>query len=513
MSKTRTKLPVVAAAPSVIVASGKDGWHVLPSRLAVMIVVTFATFSAAAIETYLLVQLREAVWESAEREARNITRTTSDSIHRTFSMINLSLMEMKRNFESFDVFSLPPAIAEALLFGSVVELKDVGQSLILSEYGYLLFSNGARPPTGVNLADREYFVVHKNNASPGLFVGAPMTSRLSSQEGIALSRRLSDEDGKFKGVVVGFLRNTFFRDLFSHVDAPLNTELLLARTDGTVMYRWPADGGGAQATDMNVSMVPARLLTDPEHEGQFMSDSGPGEGPLFYVYHRLDSVPLVMAVALDPDVVLQQWKRQTVTLSIVTSAIIIMVIVLIISLYRALERRDLLTTQLNALTRKDPLTGLANRRYFVERLEEEWDDARRHKRPLSLLMIDVDHFKSVNDTYGHECGDELLRSIAATIGGCLKRPRELAVRFGGEEFVALLPETDAQQAVAVAEGIRSKVASTRVPESGGGSVSRTVSIGVSTEVPESAVMNPLIAKADELMYKAKASGRNTVCAG
>lgn len=509
MSHTQASLSGVAAPPPAEVSPEGRRWRVFPRRLAVVIVVIFMTCSIAAIEAYLLVKLRQAAWESAEREARNIARTVSDSIFRTFSMVDLSLLQMKHNFEKFDVFSLPPELSRALLFSGVSELKDIGQSLVLSEYGYLLFSSGTRPPTGVNLSDRDYFIAQKQNTTSGLYLGAPLISRISANAGVALSRRLDAADGSFDGVVVGFLRQSFFEDLFSHVDAPRNAQLLLVRNDGAAIFRWPPDEPG-RPTAAGMPEVPQRLLTDPKHEGQFLDNHEAGGTPALYVYHRLRNVPLTMVVVLDQDVILAEWNRQGAILTLLTLVVIVVGMLLTFSLDHALIRRDEVTEKLNKLTRSDPLTGLANRRYFESTLEVEWGEARERRRPLSLLMIDVDHFKSVNDTYGHDCGDNLLKAIAAAIATAVRRPRDLAVRFGGEEFIALLPETDARQALVVAENIRSQVAATTVQSPSGESVSRTVSIGVSTMIPDGSMMSPLITEADEQMYRAKAAGRNTI---
>src|SRR5207245_8278617 len=109
---------------------------------------------------------------------------------------------------------------------------------------------------------------------------------------------------------------------------------------------------------------------------------------------------------------------------------------------------------LQRLAGTDALTGLPNRRHFDHALAQEVQWQRRHGAPLSLVLIDVDHFKSYNDRYGHPAGDECLRRVAETMAAVLKRPGDLTARIGGEEFASLLPETDAPEAAALAERIR-----------------------------------------------------------
>jgi diguanylate cyclase (GGDEF)-like protein len=163
----------------------------------------------------------------------------------------------------------------------------------------------------------------------------------------------------------------------------------------------------------------------------------------------------------------------------------------------------------------DALTGVYNRRYIDRRLLEEIARSRRQEMPVSVLYIDIDHFKQVNDSVGHQGGDEVLREVASRIKAELRISDALA-RFGGEEFVVLLVDADRDSAGMVAERIRAGVASTTVELAGGQVVAVTVSIGVATfagrrsEQPMEAVAQQLLAAADAALYRAKQGGRNLV---
>jgi len=161
----------------------------------------------------------------------------------------------------------------------------------------------------------------------------------------------------------------------------------------------------------------------------------------------------------------------------------------------------------------DGLTGLLNRRELDARATELIALSRRHSRPLSCLMIDIDHFKGVNDTHGHAAGDEVLRQVAQRIRGA-SRSSDVSGRYGGEEFILLLPETDTSGAVAVAEKVRSVVAEAPVqaqrPEGGQVAIPVRVSIGVATREPAMMEPDALYAAADAALYQAKQSGRNRV---
>lgn len=161
------------------------------------------------------------------------------------------------------------------------------------------------------------------------------------------------------------------------------------------------------------------------------------------------------------------------------------------------------TEQLERLVNSDSLTGLLNRRAFDERLELEIHRAQRYSRPLSLLFIDIDHFKLVNDLHGHVIGDEVLRAIATVLKNGL-RATDAACRYGGEEFVVILVETDRVEALTIAERIRVATENTKLDHLG---ESATISIGVSSLSPEDLAVD-LIQRADDSMYIAKKNGRN-----
>jgi diguanylate cyclase (GGDEF)-like protein len=161
----------------------------------------------------------------------------------------------------------------------------------------------------------------------------------------------------------------------------------------------------------------------------------------------------------------------------------------------------------------DGLTGIANRRQFDEAFEREWSRAMRERVDLSLLMIDLDYFKSFNDTYGHQAGDFCLQKIAHALHDCVKRPTDLVARYGGEEFVAMLPGTDAAGATAMAEEMRAAVAALAVPHAGSSLEHISLSVGVSWDVPSpSRSPQALLQAADDALYRAKIGGRNRVYA-
>jgi len=172
-----------------------------------------------------------------------------------------------------------------------------------------------------------------------------------------------------------------------------------------------------------------------------------------------------------------------------------------------------LYTSVREMSMIDPLTGIANRRHFDDRMEAEWRRAARHRTPFSVMMIDVDHFKSYNDLNGHAAGDVVLQKVAAALQGALQRATDFIARYGGEEFVAVLPATNLAVATTHAERLRRRIENLAV-QHGHSSASTvvTVSIGVATAVAGSADPASLLIAADQQLYAAKRAGRNCVAA-
>ncbi|NNF99267.1 MAG: diguanylate cyclase [Desulfobacteraceae bacterium] len=182
----------------------------------------------------------------------------------------------------------------------------------------------------------------------------------------------------------------------------------------------------------------------------------------------------------------------------------------ILNLEKSLKKAN---DEIRFLSITDPLTGCYNRGYLNERLPKEISRATRYKHPLSVLLCDLDHFKKVNDTHGHQVGDHVLKLFAGCIIGSIRNTVDWAVRYGGEEFLIVLPETNIAGAEAVAERLR-RTTENIVIDTEDDSFSITASFGGSgmlcPEVPGLIEMEEMIRKADELLYKAKQEGRNRV---
>jgi diguanylate cyclase (GGDEF)-like protein len=169
-------------------------------------------------------------------------------------------------------------------------------------------------------------------------------------------------------------------------------------------------------------------------------------------------------------------------------------------------------SELERLATHDGLTGIVNRRGFDEKLSMEWSRAIRDKLPLALIMIDVDHFKRYNDAYGHQMGDDCLKSVAKGISPANLRSSDVVARYGGEEFALILPSSDEKGAAKVATKIQERIAKLAIPHRGNEELGVvTVSIGVAVISPQQGMkLEDLISQADRALYRAKNKGRNRI---
>ncbi|MCA9791087.1 MAG: diguanylate cyclase, partial [Candidatus Eremiobacteraeota bacterium] len=175
-----------------------------------------------------------------------------------------------------------------------------------------------------------------------------------------------------------------------------------------------------------------------------------------------------------------------------------------------IEERTRVQEELRVLATTDSLTGAANRRRFLELAEQEFQRARRYPSPLAGVMLDADNFKAVNDNYGHDVGDQVLKALAGVVAAQL-RVSEVFGRMGGEEFAIAMPSTDAQGAAIMAERLRQAVAALEV-EARGEKVRFTISIGIAELTPADTSFASILSRADAALYQAKAAGRNQVVA-
>ncbi len=276
----------------------------------------------------------------------------------------------------------------------------MGVMLILNEEGDVVVADiAAVPPRKGNYADREYFQVHRASAGLGLHVGGvPIVSRLDGERMLPFSRRIDKPDGSFGGVVLGTVKLSYFTHLFSEIDLGPGGAINLYLTDGTRIMRYPyveADLGA------NIAQAPTFRRFLREGRGSFVSTSVRDGVERSYTFTRIGTLPLILNVALSTKDVEADWAAKATIIGGIVLALCGLTIALSLLFGRELRRREAMRAEMAALSRTDALTGLPNRRCFEDITSGLWTRPRRDGHPLSLLIVDADHFKRFNDQYGH----------------------------------------------------------------------------------------------------------------
>ena len=376
----------------------------------------------------------------------------------------------------------------------------------------------------LNNADREYFKYHQNNAERGPYIGPPIRSKSTGDWIITVSRRINLPDGRFGGVALATIDMKYFKVFYNKFSIGERGAIYLASGKGILLLRRPFD---EKMLGQDISQFP--LFKDHLSKrdiGTALITSKLDGVTRINSYRRVGEYPLVVSAALSQDEVLENWRSDVYIQLFVGGVLVLIISYLGYRMVRQINLRskieqdlmltgielELINETLARLARQDGLTGLANRRHFDDLLMWEFKRAQREEGSLGLIMIDVDFFKQYNDVYGHVVGDECLRKIGKVVAYSMRRPGDLAARYGGEEMVVLLPGTDLAGTLAVAENIRGAVEAMGIAHAGNPLGIVTVSIGVEAFSPVYLENQPveLVLAADKALYKAKESGRNQV---
>ncbi|WP_439408083.1 diguanylate cyclase [Bradyrhizobium sp. DASA03076] len=477
-------------------ATARRPWRMSAKLLIITSVVTVIGFSAICVNVML--DMRRGEEALARQTLENLATSIDADISRNIDIYDLSLKAVVNNMLLPEIATVSKPIRQLILFDHATTARHFGAIQVFDADGRLSIDASTLDPQPENRADEEYFRVHRDNPDVGLFISRPMLFR--SAFSIVLSRRISDSDGGFMGVVAGSIRYTYFHELFERLSLATEDTITVLKRDRTIMMRRPFDldiVGKNLGTQQD--WKPENLKAGGSYAGKGPVDVTPrlyvrssGAGPLFVVAGK----PLSAVFAL--------WQREALRIGAVVLVLSLFVLGSAIVLAREIGRRADAESKLEEMATTDALTGLRNRRKFDQVIDMEWRRAMRQKTQVALLMIDADHFKAYNDTFGHQAGDQVLVGIAICISDSVRRASDCAARYGGEEFAVLLPNTSAADAFKIAETIRAKV----LGWSDGGAGS-TVSCGVASLAPTAGMdWAVLVAAADKALYAAKAGGRN-----
>ena len=362
-----------------------------------------------------------------------------------------------------------------------------------------------------NVADREYFQA-AINAPPGRrHVGIPVVSRVSGQWRLPITVRMRQPHHGLE-VINASINLSVMGAAFEAERPKPDGSISFWRDDGTLLARAPQTEQLIGKAVVAGNAFWTTMLA--ERSGVIRVSASPVDGTdRFIGFKRLDRHPLVLMVSATVNSTLAAWHWQ-----VLVGAVALLVITLwggafAMKLVGALRKIEANTRELQLLATQDAATGLFNRRYLMETGEHELARTRRYGSPMALLMLDVDHFKQVNDTWGHPVGDRVLQGVAQVMKAMV-RDQDTVGRLGGEEFAVLLPETDRAGVLTIAERMRATVEATPLALAADGTPVRvTVSIGVTEAHAGNDSFEEAMARADRALYQAKGSGRNRVVDG
>ncbi|KAF1047022.1 MAG: Phytochrome-like protein cph2 [Herbaspirillum frisingense] len=463
--------------------------------------------------------------DTAHVYSDNMAKALAQHAYDTFQAADGLLLDVSDRINTLGLGS--PLIAEMapMLHRLADEMPQLDGLLVYDELGNWVVNSAERLPEGANNSDRPYFIYHRDHTDPGPLLGPALLSRSTGHWIIPMSRRLNHRDGSFAGVVLATLDLDYFTGIYRTFNVGKNGTIGLLLRNGTLLTRQPFDAKYVNR-DLSDGVV-FRELLPASPNGYTVGPSRMDGVHRLLNYHSVDKYPLVVTVALSEDEALAGWRQEAIGYSIAVMLLLLMIAVFGWRLIGQIElrlRAEMKSIQamnelreanraLEMLAHRDGLTGLANRRHFDEELTKEYRRASRVGSALSLVLVDVDFFKQYNDIYGHLAGDECLRRIGALLKEFERRPGDLAVRYGGEEMLMLLPGTDPAGAAIVAEKIRAGIQALGIAHSGNPVGVVTVSAGVNgirSHQPRMPPVDELIGQADAALYQAKHGGRNQV---
>lgn len=437
--------------------------------------------------------------------------------------------------------------------------EELASIVFLDENGYVIIDSASKEGiihSDVSLKDRAYFIAAKQGEE---YMHDVVLSRATETPVIIFSAPVMSHDNEFQGVIFGAAHLSKVNDMLNRSIHGESGEITLINQDGVILTHLSKEKDQASENDAFAAKLKTEIaesiFTDAEVPASYLNGKG---NEVFGAFVPLYDGRYFLINEISKKEVLQSHYQMIVIMLAMTAVIVIAAAVMtvllskhfvqpLIHLVKAMKKIEAgnyltqltphtlkgsplelqqlmnvfnemtLTIQkhneaLEKLSRTDELTGVANRRVFDEYLEKAWLQASKEQTPLSLAFIDIDLLEEINDTYGHQTGDHCLKMVAQALTETVQGPGDAVVRYGGDEFVLILPETDRDEAVHLAEKARSHIEKLPFPRSeDSGHKRATVSIGVASTVPSRAMdKETLIRLADQALYEAKSRGRNKV---
>lgn len=384
-----------------------------------------------------------------------------------------------------------------------------GLLLYIDPQGQLLARTDHYPAERIDLSDRAYVRNLQQSPETERTIGPLVRARSTGEWVFHVSTSLRDKQGNFRGILAQQIRATdIAKDLVKYIDTNRTGLLISQSSDAGISFVYPLHWlvqPGLSGIDVPYSDY-ARRSTSPQDAFIWPIDHGTGQARLLVGYEHSELSGLLTTIRLPLSEVAYAFFQENLFLL----AVVCVALFLITGIFRHLYRTSNHLSEALHAAYSDPLTQLPNRRAFDDMFPRLLREAMRTREPLSVLFVDIDHFKRFNDDYGHEGGDIALRAVAQSLRHCAARPLDFVSRWGGEEFVVLLPHTPLDAAILIAVRMLETVRELQLKGEHGEAMRQvTVSIGIARgDLASGYLCEELVHLADLAMQQAKQTGRD-----
>ena len=461
----------------------------------------------------------------SQTNTANLTQALTQHASDTFVQAEATLEELAEMIHQQGMGPDKWPVLHRLFKEKTQGLQQIDAISLYDARGRMLVTAADKLPSVNDFSDRDYFRYHRDHPDLTIHIGQVIRSRMTQELILPLSRRLDNSDGSFAGVLLESVMISHFRNFYTKFVISDDSTLMMLLNNGTVLYRHPYNEKAIGTTIADSPLYKDNIRQN--QSGTVNSALANDPQSMVYSYEHLKQFPVIITSGVSMDQALADWRHDAISHAVMTLIFVLMISLVCLLLMRQVRARmrielELIHAQqelrklnrsLEKLARSDGLTGLYNRRHFDLVFKNEFNRAIELRRPLGLILLDIDFFKQYNDIYGHVAGDECLRLIGNTLRALPLRQRDLAARYGGEEFIVLLPETDKTGALAVARRIQDKIGQLEIQHRGSPVGSISASIGIYVGLPFSEVDTPskLVVRVDAALYEAKRLGRNRIC--
>ncbi|MGV3743391.1 MAG: sensor domain-containing diguanylate cyclase [Burkholderiaceae bacterium] len=481
------------------------------SRLKILVIsfcLVLTVISATALQ--IAADYRDTLSQQ-ETSMADMTHVVKLHIDDTIRLTDVTLKQMERLVRAEPVLSRFRSASLEQMTALCEALNGCVNITVVDPAGMVVARSTKNTKPGVDVSERAYFQHGLSNDQ--LYVAPAVVTKMPGNPILfAISKPVKDKNGRLIAILAAHLSTSHLTDFYGLMGFNLDPTVVIFKSDSSIVARHPDMEQHVGKTNPNSPLFKVHLARAPS--GVYRSLSPLDGKERISAYQLLKDWDLLIVCGTEISTAMASWKNRSLWTAGTAALGLALIFMILFWGYRSLTQQQSLikkNSELNRLSNIDPLTGIANRRVFDAVLLREWNAYRQTGKNLSLLLIDVDHFKKFNDYYGHPEGDRCLRRIATALQAALLRKDDLVARYGGEEFGVIL-NSDECGARDVAARMRNAVQALQIPHAPLSPTAQvTISIGLA-DAPgcDAHSMEALLAHADSALYQAKADGRTRV---